>query len=117
MGSRVAGARRRGRNEGSIYKDEAKDRWYGAVSVGYGLDGKTWRRHKVSGRTRAEVAEKLKQLQSEQDSGVQPERAYTVQRAVDDWLSEGLDGLRSADPDWFRDTVRGEPAGQGGGGW
>ena len=95
MGSHAAGARRRGRNEGSIYKDEAKDRWYGAVSVGYGADRKTWRRHKVSGRTRAEVAEKLKQLQAEKDSGVQPEHAYTVQRAVDDWLSEGLDG-RSA---------------------
>ena len=95
MGSHAAGARRRGRNEGSIYKDEAKDRWYGAVSVGYGADRKTWRRHKVSGRTRAEVADKLKQLQAEKDSGVQPEHAYTVQRAVDDWLSEGLDG-RSA---------------------
>jgi hypothetical protein len=77
------------------YKDEAKGRWYGAVSLGYGPDGKTWRRHKVSGRTRAEVAEKLKQLQAEQDSGVQPEHAYTVKRAVDDWIAEGLDG-RSA---------------------
>ena len=95
MGGHTAGARRRGRNEGSIYKDEAKGRWYGAVSVGYGPDGKTWRRHKVSGRTRAEVAEKLKQLQAERDSGVQPEHAYTVKRAVDDWLAEGLDG-RSA---------------------
>src|ERR1039457_1837328 len=95
MGSRVAGARRRGRNEGSIYKDEAKDRWSGAAPVGSGPAGKTGGGHQVSGRTRAEVAEKLKQLQSEQDSGVQPERAYTVQRAVDDWLSEGLDG-RSA---------------------
>jgi len=89
------GARRRGRNEGSIYKDEAKGRWYGAISLGYGPDGKTWRRHKVSGRTRAEVVGKLKQLQAERDSGVEPERAYTVQRAVDDWLAEGLDG-RSA---------------------
>ena len=95
MGGHAAGARRRGRNEGSIYKDEAKGRWYGAVSLGYGPDGNTWRRHKVSGRTRAEVAEKLKQLQAEQEAGVQPERAYTVQRAVDDWLAEGLDG-RSA---------------------
>jgi integrase len=95
MGDHAAGARRRGRNEGSIYKDEAKGRWYGAISLGYGPDGKTWRRHKVSGRTRAEVAEKLKQLQAERDSGVQPEPAYTVQRAVDDWLVEGLDG-RSA---------------------
>src|SRR6185312_16466728 len=92
MGGHVSGARRRGRNEGSIYKDEAKGRWYGAVSLGYGPDGKTWRRHKVSGRTRAEVVEKLKQLQAERDSGVQPERAYTVRRAVDDWLAEGLDG-------------------------
>jgi integrase len=95
MGSQAAGARRRGRNEGSIYKDEAKGRWYAAVSFGYGPDGQTWRRYKVSGRTRAEVAEKLRQLQAEQDSGVQPERGYTVQRAVDDWLAEGLDG-RSA---------------------
>ena len=76
MGGHTSGARRRGRNEGSIYKDEAKGRWYGAVSLGYGPDGKTWRRHKVSGRTRAEVVEKLKQLQAEQDSGLQPERAY-----------------------------------------
>jgi hypothetical protein len=41
------------------------------------------------------VAQKLRQLQAEQDSGVQPERGYTVQHAVDDWLAEGLDG-RSA---------------------
>jgi integrase len=57
--------------------------------------GKTWLRHKVSGETRAEVAEKLKQLQAERDSGVQPEHAYTVERAMNDWLAEGLDG-RSA---------------------
>ena len=106
MSGRVAGTRRRGRNEGSIYKDEAKDRWYGAVSVGYGLDGKTWRRHKVSGRTRAEVAEKLKQLQAEQDSGVQPEHAYTVQRAVDDWLSEGLDGRSARTVTLYRNVLK-----------
>ena len=95
MGSHASGARRRGRNEGSIYKDEARGRWYAAFSLGYGPDGKTWRRHKISGSSRAEVAEKLKQLQAERDSGVQPEHAYTLQRAVDDWLAEGLDG-RSA---------------------
>ena len=92
MGSHAAATRHRGHNEGSIHKDEAKGRWYGAVSLGYGPDGQTWRRHKVSGRTRAEVAAKLRQLQAEQDSGVQPEHGYTVQRAVDDWLAERLDG-------------------------
>src|SRR2546423_1822664 len=95
MGGSGSGARRRGRGEGSIYKDEAKGRWYAAVSVGYGPDGKTWRRHKISGRTRAEVAAKLRAFQAEQDSGARPTPGYTVQRAVDDWLAEGLDG-RSA---------------------
>jgi integrase len=95
MGEPAVRTRRRGRGEGSIYKDEAKGRWYAAVSVGYGPDGKTWRRHKVSGRTRAEVAAKLRELQAEQDSGAQSTRGYTVQRAVDDWIAEGLDG-RSA---------------------
>jgi integrase len=95
MGGSGPGARRRGRGEGSIYKDEAKGRWYAAVSVGYGPDGKTWRRHKISGRTRAEVAAKLRAFQAEQDSGARPTPGYTVQRAVDDWLAEGLDG-RSA---------------------
>jgi integrase len=95
MGGSGLGARRRGRGEGSIYKDEAKGRWYAAVSVGYGPDGKTWRRHKISGRTRAEVAAKLRVFQAEQDSGARPTPGYTVQRAVDDWLAEGLDG-RSA---------------------
>jgi hypothetical protein len=33
--------RRRGHNEGSIYKDEAKGRWYGAISFDYGPDGQT----------------------------------------------------------------------------
>jgi hypothetical protein len=33
--------------------------------------------------------------EAERDSGAQPERAYTVQRAVDEWVAEGLDG-RSA---------------------
>jgi integrase len=92
MGSQASGARRRGRNEGSIYKDKSKGRWYAAVSVGFAPDGKTWLRDKVSGATRAEVAEKLENLQAEYDAGVQPDHAYTVQRAVDDWLAEGLDG-------------------------
>jgi hypothetical protein len=50
MGGQAASARRRGRNEGSIYKDKASGRWYAAVSLGYGPDGTTWRWHKISGR-------------------------------------------------------------------
>jgi len=60
-----------------------------------GPDGKTWRRQKISGRTRAEVAAKLRELQAEHDFGARPTPGYTVRQAVDDWLAEGLDG-RSA---------------------
>jgi integrase len=95
MGGPARASRRRGRGEGSIYKDESRGRWYAAVSVGYGTDGTTWRRRKISGRTRAEVAAKLKELVAEQDAGVEPVTGYTVQRAIEDWLAEGLDG-RSA---------------------
>src|SRR5215472_10815563 len=91
MGAPSSASRRRGRGEGSIYKDEAKGRWYAAVSVGYGPDGTTWRRRKVSGRTRLEVAAKLKELMAEQDSGAEPVAGYTVRRAAEDWLEEGLD--------------------------
>src|SRR5215831_9474753 len=53
------GARRRGRGEGSIYKDEAKGRWYAAVSIGYGAGwedmaaSKDLRPHESRGRREA----------------------------------------------------------------
>ena len=43
-------ARRRGHGEDAIYFDAAKNRYVGAISVGFGPDGKRIRR-KVSGRT------------------------------------------------------------------
>ena len=91
---------------GDVRPCPATDRACMAFSFGYGPDGQTWRRYKVSGRTRAEVAEKLRQLQAEQDSGVQPERGYTVQRAVDDWLAEGLDGRSAGTVALYRNILK-----------
>ncbi len=48
--------KRRGRGEDSIYWDEAKDRYVGAVSLGYSRSG-TRIRKKVMGRTKTEVRE------------------------------------------------------------
>jgi integrase len=106
MGGAVARSRRRGRGEGSIYKDEAKGRWYAAVSLGYGPDGKTWRRRKISGRTRAEVAAKLRELQAEHDAGAQPAGGYTVEQAVRDWLAEGLDRRAEGTVKLYRDVLK-----------
>src|SRR5258708_33809378 len=94
---------RRGRNEDAIYFDHAGDcrddrfhcgcpgRWRGAVSLGAGPGGRRIRR-KVSGRTKQDVKDKLKDLHEELDVGARSSAAYTVQSCADDWLANGLDG-------------------------
>jgi integrase len=69
-------------------------RWRGVVSLGFGPDGRRIRR-KVSGKTKAVVQDRLKALHSDLESGVRAKPNYTVRRAAEDWLKEGLDG-RSA---------------------
>jgi integrase len=63
----------------------------GAVSLGYGPDGKRIRR-KVSGKTKQEVRTKLQALHQEMNSGIRTSSTYTVRETVEDWLREGLDG-------------------------
>ena len=84
-------ARRRGHGEDAIYFDAAKNRYVGAVSLGFGPDGKRKRR-KVTGSTKAEVRDKLKALHAELDRGLRTSATYTVRQAVADWLEGGLPG-------------------------
>ena len=98
--------KRRAYGEDSIYFDhtsECRDaghhrgcsgRWRGSVSLGFGPEGKRVRR-KVSGRTKTEVKDKLQGLHDELRQGIRSSPTYTVQNAVDDWLTHGLQG-RSA---------------------
>ena len=83
--------RRRGFGEDGIYLDAARNRYMGAISLGYGPDGKRIQR-KVSGETKQEVRAKLQALHQELNSGVRSSSTYTVREAVNDWLREGLDG-------------------------
>jgi len=69
-------------------------RWRGVISLGFGPDGKRIRR-KVSGKTKAIVQDRLKTLHSDLESGVRASPNYTVRRAAEDWLRDGLGG-RSA---------------------
>ena len=55
----VVSGKRRGRGEDSIFWDEAKGRYVGAVSLGYSASGARIRK-KVMGRTKTEVREKLR---------------------------------------------------------
>jgi integrase len=84
-------ARRRGHGEDAIYFDAAKNRYVGAVSLGFGPDGKRIRR-KVTGRTKQDVREKLKALHAELDRGLRTSSTYTVRQTVADWLEGGLPG-------------------------
>jgi integrase len=95
---------RRGRNEGSIFRRQ-DGRWVGSVT----LDPKGGRRQRRSfyGRTRAEVAGKLRQAQGKLDENLPlPPAKGTLEAHLKTWLSEKKRTLR---PDTYRrynDLVR-----------
>ena len=113
----MAGASRRGYGEDGIYFDHLGDcrdgalhktcagRWRGVVSLGFDADGKRVRR-KVSGKTKTEVKDKLKALHSELDAGLRTAQGYTVEKAVADWLDEGLSGRTTKTVEANRDSPR-----------
>jgi integrase len=113
----MAGASRRGYGEDGIYFDHRADchdsarhktcsgRWRGVVSLGFDADGKRIRK-KVSGQTRTEVKDKLKALHSELDAGLRTAQGYTVEKAVADWLDEGLPGRTAKTVEANRDSLR-----------
>jgi integrase len=68
--------------------------WRGELTLGYIGDGKRQRR-KVSGKTKAVVVDKLRDLHFQLDKGVTPKAGYahyTVRQAASDWLAHGLEG-------------------------
>ncbi|NGO14073.1 site-specific integrase [Streptomyces sp. HC44] len=85
------GARRAGHGEDTIYWDAAKNRYVGAVSLGWAPNGKR-RRPKVYGKTKTEVRNKIRDLKKEVQTGVKSPANYTVADAVNDWLERGLKG-------------------------
>ncbi|MFI8828589.1 tyrosine recombinase XerC [Streptomyces sp. NPDC053431] len=80
-----------GNGEDSIYWDSSKNRYIGAISLGYGPNGKR-RRSKVSGKTKTEVRSKLRKLRSELVEGVRTSPKNTVEDVVNSWLTRGLRG-------------------------
>ncbi|MFD3944065.1 tyrosine recombinase XerC [Streptomyces sp. NPDC058579] len=97
--------RKAGNGEDSIYWDKSKNRFVGAVSLGYTPAGKR-HRPKVSGKTKTEVRHKLKELKKELDAGVKSSATYTVEQAVSDWLKSGLKGRDTASVDTYRSLAK-----------
>jgi integrase len=111
------GAKKRGHREDGIYFDHEGEacrdaryhqrchgRWRGAISLGFGPDGKRIRR-KVSGKTKTEVTEALKALHAELDRGVRTSPTYTVRMAVGDWLEGGLPGRSDRTLEIYREAT------------
>jgi integrase len=94
---------RRGWRQDAIYFDHdapcrdserhrhCKGRWRGSVSLGFGPDGKRVR-PRVSGQTKTIVQDRLKKLHEELEVGLRTDQGYTVRRATEDWLRDGLSG-------------------------
>src|ERR1700751_1159152 len=66
--------------------------WRGELTLGYTGDGKRQRR-KVSGKTKAAVVDKLRDLHTQLDTGITPKAGYThytLRQAAEDWFKHGL---------------------------
>jgi integrase len=79
-------AARRGYGEDSIYWHAAKGRYVGAISLGYDPKGKRIRKS-VTGKTKAEVRDKLKELHRGLEEGTASSPTYRVDQAVAAWLA------------------------------
>ncbi|MFE9800809.1 tyrosine recombinase XerC [Streptomyces goshikiensis] len=100
MGTERGPARKAANGEDSIYWDASKNRYIGAISLGYTAAGKR-NRPKVSGTTKTEVRRKLRELKKELEAGAKAPANYTVKQAVEDWLVQGLKGKASTSIDTY----------------
>lgn len=76
---------RRGRGDSGITWDKVNKTYVGSVSHGHQSDDKRFR-PTVRGRTKAEVKDRLDQLEEEIKAGVRTSATYTVEQCVTDWL-------------------------------
>ena len=83
---------RRGRGEGGLHWDEARERWIATASLGFDERGKRIIR-KASGTSKTEARQKLKEILREHEDGLASAPGnYTVADTVEAWLSHGLAG-------------------------
>lgn len=83
-------AKRRGRGEGGLSKDNLAGRWVGSLDLGRGPDGKR-RRVRVYGRTKTEARDKLAEARRGIADGMStPDRRVTFDQLADEWLRRGL---------------------------
>jgi integrase len=110
-------ARRRTRanGEGGIRHDKKRDRWVATITVGWeatvdgdGHPSVRQVRRSVTGKTKAQVLQRMREAQGLIDQGIKvPPRTLTVAAMLDEWLEDILPGTVSpATEGQYADVVR-----------
>lgn len=97
-------SKRRGHGEGSIYQ---RDDGIWCASVDLGRSNGKRRRKTIYGKTRKEVADKLKILHRDQAAGINlQQEQYTVEQFIDRWLKEIICHRRPRTRESYEATAR-----------
>ena len=80
----------RANGEGTVRKNEQRGRWEGRVTTDYDPVTRKTKRVTVTGKTRSEVVEKMKERQRQADHGVS---ADMMKMSVDAYLTDWLDNV------------------------
>jgi hypothetical protein len=84
--------KRRSRGDGGLHWDANRQRWIATASLGFDPAGRRIVK-RGSGKTKTDAKDKLKEVLRDYEDGLAIAPAdYTVARAVNDWLSYGLNG-------------------------
>ena len=84
--------KRRSRGDGGLHWDDRRQRWIATASLGFDPAGRRIVK-RGSGKTKTDAKTKLKEVLRDYEDGLAIAPAdYTVARAVNDWLSYGLNG-------------------------
>ena len=101
-------ARKRSNNEGTVFYNEARNRWQAALVVGHKENGRPIRRS-FTARTRREVADKLDAARSALDQGLAvPDNRATVATFASWWVEHVLpgEGLAPRSEEFYAQVVR-----------
>jgi integrase len=98
----------RSSGEGTVRKDELRNRWEGRLTISYDPVTGQQKRQKFTGRTRADVVRKMDEARRALANGQTTKvEKRTVQQYLDDWLANTLPGTVTTGTEGnYRNVVR-----------
>jgi len=99
--------RKRSNGQGSVFKNESRNRWEAHLVVGFDDKGRP-KRKIFTARTRAEVEARLDEAQSALDQGLQiPDNRTTIEEFATWWLDDVMpgEGLAPKTEQYYRDVM------------